>query len=76
MNNSGPQYLKHGLQKYSKNRVLRSNDQNLLVTPRFAKARIGGRAFAVKKTTLWNSIPEQLGIRFKKPLKTWLFILP
>lgn len=74
----GPKYLKQRFLKYHQTRTLWSNNQDFWVIPRFAKVRIGGRAFSVKTAALWNAMPEHLRKarsepEFRKALKPWLF---
>lgn len=74
----GPESLKSLLSRYVPTRALRSRDKNLLIVPRFKRARWGGRSFSVLAPKLWNSLPVNLSCiishsLFRKSLKTFLF---
>lgn len=57
---NGPEGLKAILPRYVPARRLRSMDRNMLVVPRFNRARWGGRAFSTQAPKLWNSLPGNL----------------
>ena len=78
LNGLAPNYLKDLLQVYQPARSLWSPGDLKLVVPRTHLRSYGDRAFPVKATSLWNSLPlhmrKNLSIStFKKVLKTHLF---
>ena len=79
LHNEAPLYIKE-LLKFKPNSVrsARSNDQNLLVVPRFRTKTYGDRNFKNIAPIMWNSLPTDLRLctninTFKKELKTFLF---
>ena len=79
LNGMAPIYLKDLLVIHAPVRSLRSQNDNLLLTPRYRLDGYGKRSFAVAAPFLWNSLPidikksPSLDI-FKRRLKTHLFI--
>ena len=56
----GPGYLNDVIVPYTPARYLRSQDENLLLVPRFRTNSYGGRAFSTIGPTLWNELPRSL----------------
>ena len=56
-----PSYLKDLIVPYCPNRSLRSLNAGLLVVPRVAKSRMGGRAFSYQAPLLWNQLQSGFG---------------
>ena len=74
-----PLYIQELLQhRPNASHSLRSNDQNLLVCPRYRSATYGDRNFCNIAPVLWNTLPTDMRmcedlVKFKKLLKTRLF---
>ena len=78
LNGQAPSYLTELLVPYNPSRPLRSQSAGLLVVPRIAKIRSGGRAFNYQAPLLWNHLPVSVReadtlSTFKTRLKTFLF---
>ena len=74
-----PSYLCELLQTYKPTRTLRSQDSSLLAVPRFSLNTYGKISLSVYGPATWNSLPvhvrqSQCLVRFKKQLKTYLFM--
>ena len=78
LNGQAPAYLSDLITPYIPTRNLRSEDQHLLVSPRWRLERFGKRSFAKAAPTLWNPLPMVIKLApsvetFKSRLKTYLF---
>lgn len=75
-----PDYLVELIEVYKPSRLLRSQTETLLVTPKVKTKTYGERRFDKAASNLWNGLPTQLRNEkslssFKKHLKTFLFKL-
>ena len=70
-------YITKLLDRYVPPRSLQSSSRGLLKIPR-SNTKYGDRSFSVCAPTLWNSLPDHLGLAtdlcsFKRDLETYLF---